>query len=387
MSTKTLSEQSLSILHKRGYDVPLQNGMRYLNNASYLTDDTNDAIIAIPDELESFATLQFLELRPETAKIVWADYARLKSTYPGRNMIFWAVRTYVMGVEGDAWEEGDDWYDAMNRIGMGDSYQARVMHDGFKRLRLTGSAKYWALESIAMRMEFLTVLDGIIKGTAHKLGQHVSYLDANGHIRSHTPVRVLERRGSAIPEILEGCGIFYIAGNISRLVMIEGDGNRLDLLPIRQFPPSDFAEHDSSINLTKQLKFAWEEAMWRKILADGKVVPIGILVIAVPERLLTSMADVTGEQWRDLVWTARKTEPADLAVEYLKEYQWLKGPICRQVNEKVLRMTDPSELQEWRLQDGEKAMQYATTSSEMISLLETACVGKVWVTEICNTRY
>ena len=71
---------------------------------------------------------------------------------------------------------------------------------------------------------------------------------------------------------------------------------------------------------------------------------------------------------------------ADL--EYLTEFQWLVGGLCRQSQNLVARMTDQSQLEVWKLKGNETASQYFTGHRVMFNLLNKECVGKVWVTAL-----
>lgn len=88
---------------------------------------------------------------------------------------------------------------------------------------------------------------------------------------------------------------------------------------------------------------------WAKKIVDGNVVPVGILTIAIPKHLLTSIAQVVGDQWRQLVWASRRREPEDVALAYLGEFQWLTGPLCRLSTNRFKKMSDLAEIEIWKL--------------------------------------
>jgi len=180
---KTLSEESLQILRRRGDDARLQNGFRYVRNSSYLSLDSRESptTVAIPDELESVETFQFLELRPEAAQLAFDYFLQRKAQFPYWANILSAAKDHVMSIKGDADSKTDDWIAVMDRIGLTADYQNRVMDSNYNRMRLTGSAKHWAIEMMTMRFEFLSGLDDLIR--TRDQNRMVCYMDQSGQLQ------------------------------------------------------------------------------------------------------------------------------------------------------------------------------------------------------------
>lgn len=402
----TLSEQSIQILRSRGDDCPLQNGFRYVKNTSYLSQASIDsqATVAIPNELESVETLQFLELCPEAAQFVFNNFLLQKAQFPDRADILSSAIDHVESIQGDAFSEADDdWIDVMNRIGMTSKYQIRVMDPDFSDMRLNGSAKHWIMEMMKMRFEFLDNFDKVIKNHGKGPNRKVGYMDLSDKFKSGPPHLIPEygsSKGPAIgtfstsgpstatatdsqPEKIDGHQMFYRGGSLVRLNMIHSENNRLNIRKIRSAPPGDFSEDIPALYLTKQAPVAWQYAQWVKKFVDGAVVPVGILAIAIPDNLLTSITQVASDyEWRKLVWNSRRLQREDVTLAHLMESQWLTGPLCRQITKKILRMNSPAELEIWKLENGETACQHFTYSIDMLTMLQKACVDKVWITEM-----
>ena len=53
---------------------------------------------------------------------------------------------------------------------------------------------------------------------------------------------------------------------------------------------------------TKQYAVAWEFAKWVWQKAEGIVVPVGILHVAVPRQIFQAAQEVIGDDWRHMVW-------------------------------------------------------------------------------------
>jgi hypothetical protein len=400
----TLSEQSIQILRNRGDDARLQNGFRSVSNTSYLSEDSVDsqATVEIPDKLESVETLEFLELRPEVAQHVFNSFLQQKAEFPHWASIDGAARDHVRSIQGDAFYLHDDWSDVMSRIGLTANFQKRVMDPEYTHMRLTGSAKHWAIEMINMRFEFLFSLDNVIKSHAPGPKHKVSHMDLSGELKAGLPYPVSERSSSKGPVLgtfpsagpsvatandmppvnIDGHQMFFKGGSLVRLNKIFTKTSRLNILQVCSTPPGDFTALSQALYLTKQTSVAWEHAQWAKKIVDGAVVPIGILKIAIPNSLLASITQVAGDEWRNLVWNSRRQDEEDDNLAYLKESQWLTGPLCRQSTNTILKMSTPAELEVWKLKGGETASQHYTASGSMFKMLGDACVDKVWITEM-----
>jgi len=359
--------------------------------------------VAIPDELESVETFQFLELRPETARDVFNYFVQRKVEFPDWATTLGAAIDHVESIEGDAYSETDDWRGIMNAIGLTTNFQNRVMDPEYTRMRLTGTAKFWAVEMMRMRYEFLQSLDNLITTQGRRVNREASH---SGNFKSGPPQPVPKRGSSkgdpvvgifstagpstATAEVdwplaeINGHSTFYKGGPLATLKRIYLNDNPLNL-GIGQIlcsPPTDFTGETMALYLTKQEQVAHQYAKWAKRIVDGKVVPVGLLAIAIPDNLLTSITQVVGEEWRRLVWNSRRQLFGDVGLNHLREYQWLTGPLCRQCPDKVRRLNNPAELEVWKLDTGEAASQHYTASASMYTMLQNACVGKVWIKEI-----
>jgi hypothetical protein len=79
-------------------------------------------------------------------------------------------------------------------------------------------------------------------------------------------------------------------------------------------------------------------------------------------------------------------EPEDITLAYLDEFQGLNGPLCRLSTNRFKKMSNLTGIEMWKLQSGETASQYFTASESISTQLETACVGRVWITEISTVE-
>ena len=165
ISLKVLSYQSIQTLTARG-EAGIQGGYRQVSNTSYATSDSLDSetTVLIPDELDSEETLHFLELNNSTASIVWQQFLDRQQELPDRADVLNSTKRYVAGIEGDAIDDDDaNWIEIMRRIGLTSNFQARIMQEDMKDMRLSGSLKHWVLEMMEMRYDFLKTLDRVLQ--------------------------------------------------------------------------------------------------------------------------------------------------------------------------------------------------------------------------------
>jgi hypothetical protein len=402
-----ISDGSLAILKSRGEATELIDGVRKISNVSYMSRDSVDsqATVEIPDEIDSIKTLEFLELNAETAAVVYDKFLALKAEYPDTDILRFAKR-HVRSVAGDAHLLADDWSGVMQRIGLTSNYQLRVLSPNWVHMRVNSTAKETAIWMMEMRYEFLQALDNFIESPAKGLGRKVSHLDLSGRLQPGTPAipprsdskgkgqpssgifeagPSISTKAREPPSELLGCQLFYKGGSVARLEKLNNPDGTLSLQRLVSTPPTDFSARTAGLYLTKQEKVAFEYAGWAKQVVDGNVVPVGIMCIAIPDVLLSSHTQVFGDQWRELVWCCRHEDfPPDYLSDLTTTYQWIVGPVCHQSNAVVLKMTNSSELVIWKLDRGETASQHYTSSTQMLQLLNSSCVGKVWITNLAR---
>lgn len=121
----------------------------------------------IPEELESLETFKFLEFNDTTAAIVWGRFKSSQSQFPERATVLASAKSHVRGIAGhDTTSENDhEWVDVMRRIGLSSNFQARIMSDELKSMRLSGSLKSWIWQMFEMRYEFLLTLDSVLQAS------------------------------------------------------------------------------------------------------------------------------------------------------------------------------------------------------------------------------
>lgn len=401
---RVLSLSTISQLDEQGQGTSVENGFRKVSNSSYMSASSLDsqATVLIPEYLDSLETVQFLEFQKPTAELL---YARFQATDPdderGPDLIR-IITEHVNGTNGDAIAEDSDqvWIEVLTRMGMTANFRARVMTNEFRDMRDMGSAKEWVLYMIEMRWSFLNDLDSVVTTPALGVEKKASHLDPSGQFTSTSiqvpkqsssksstpktgkfkPTPPLVQTSSNPPPSVVGHQMLFKGTNLSRLeeVFIGPDKRRLNFNRIVSLPPGDFSAVTGGLYLTSQPWVAYRYAEWAAIIADGQVVPMGLLTVAIPQHLMSSIQTVGGEQWSKLVWQSRKQTELFPEVNYLQNFSWLEGPICCKNNAAVRRMHRRSEVFAWT-RHGQQARQTWTGSPSMLQLLNEHCEGKVWV--------
>lgn len=179
--------------------------------------------------------------------------------------------------------------------------------------------------------------------------------------------------------------MFYKGGALGRLESVFRADGSLDFVALGSTPPTEFSYYIKGLYLTKQAEVAWKYAQWAAQVVDGKVVPIGILQVAIPIPLLASTYELVGSDWRAYVWACRYQERAPPKnMDFISNYKWIVGPLCKQGQHQIKKMKDASELVMWRLDSGQPAHQVYAAIPKMLGLLAEHCAGKVWVTSIAS---
>ena len=397
-SARVISQTSIDLLKTRGIPVESKGGCRVVLNTLYMSESSTDSEISvyIPEYLESFETLTFFQLNEESALKVWNTYLAHQQNFPHRASILRSACRYVENVKSTVTAEGnEDWERMLSDLGMSGSFKERVMQLKWENMRLMCDLKETICDMFRARFEFLEDLDNVIKTPAKGVKRRASRLELGGNIRTKSGPPAIPPRTSSLtnqpdiapeiaphPESIEGHTMFLKGATLSRLESIHKADGSLDFARIASTPPGDFSASFRGVYLTKSHQVAWQYAQWAHTVVDGRVVPVGIFYVAIPNHLLASYKEIYGEEWQKFVWNCRQGGALPKELRYLRNFQWLVGPLCHQSNCKFAKMRDTSELEVWKLDRGETACQHFANTDTIIELLDDSCRGKVWIEAI-----
>ena len=146
---------------------PVINGIRQmsistllLNNSSSLSLHTTDSGYAsaeegmlIPTVFESVKTYEFIGFTAETSAKVWAIWTDVGPDGP------WdfeeTARNFIKDQAHDASNLDDDWHQVLQNLGLKEDLYAAILDPAYNSLRLTASAKFWAIDSFQLRFRTL----------------------------------------------------------------------------------------------------------------------------------------------------------------------------------------------------------------------------------------
>lgn len=313
---------------------PVSNEVRRVSSPSWLTPESIDSSesivdVELPEFLNSVESLRFCGLNEKGFQRVFKRYQDGHEV-PGpfnTSLIHFATAAIRHSPIEDAWPQSDDWVSTFN-----------LSED----TTLTGGP-------------------------------------------SQPPIVAIE---SELPSSVQPLHkIFFKGGSMQSLKgFIMKDGALNFRHPsILSSPPGDFSETTLGLYLTTQHKAAWEYAHWKAKVVDGKVVPVEIMTLAVPQELLASKVEVYGDVWRDFVWSNRKPGiMLDDRFDYISGSTWCVGPLCAHSQDIFDSLKDKSEIEVWKLERGECASQWFTSSRAMLQLLSEACRNKIWLKQLIN---
>ena len=135
----------------------------------------------------------------------------------------------------------------------------------------------------------------------------------------------------------------------------------------------DFSSIDDGWYFVKQYESAYRFTRFAAHLLNGNAVPVAILHIAVPKHILASVREMSGDAWREFVWSNRHGRRDRLRGRGLDGHDWLAGPVCVQNTSQVERLDDKSQLRREKLANDQVAVQYWTNNDDVQDTLEDEC--------------
>lgn len=381
------------------------SGSRSVSNSSYMeTQNTSSPVVTsqIPVLLSSIETLRFLEIQQPHAIQIWNAFRTniFQGRAPEDSNLLMAAKDHILyRIHGDCSEENDDWTGLFSAMGMATSFVDRVMDPTFKHMRLMSSAKAITTMYLEDRWEFLETVGERITAPPKKAGRRVASIGQNANPITHSgkvtaatgnpssseSSQTLVESSTAVPTAIPGHRTLYKGGAQARLERILNPNGTLNMTQALSSESGDFSPI-TGLYLTKQYKVAYEYARWAARIVDGRVVPVGILQIVIPEFLLESSYEVVGDEWKNFVYVNSKGVSSRYGeFAHLEDYKWLVGAICHQSQDKFLKnkVSDVQQVEVWSLSDpGEVTSQHYTKSLGMIASLDRECSGKVWISTL-----
>jgi hypothetical protein len=348
----------------------------------------------LPVNLDSVEALRFVGMKKNAAHLILQRF-RTRSdrpTFPDRDEVF-EILGFVEGhIAGrtDAFKEEDDWDSALKGMGVRRSTREGILHQDFTDLRLTQSAKEWALETIRDGWTMLVSLDKTVRRRKHELHRHAQrrHLD---HHEAATPNDTEEGQipilaTTTAPPLDENEYNFFLkGGEKTRLTGLytEASPSALDIELLFSEPPTDFSRDRRLLYLTKQRDLALKYAAYASTRMP--YLDAGILHLAVAKTLLPAPQQVVDADWYNLVWGSRGRETvADEDSECLaaqvkfEDAEILVGACCCENTKKIRNLSKKEDMRKMKLNGGESAEQWVFMTRNVRKQLATHCRDKIW---------
>jgi hypothetical protein len=394
--TLTLSEAAQAVLIPFNFDGPAEPGHRRLRRAAVSSssdESTWDELIDIPIYLHSLQSLRFVGFKKAVAEEILERYHSALIRHGTMPLGFYDFMIgFLEGKSENAYRADHDWDGVLKDLGIRKRVRMGILNPEYDHLRLTKSAKDWALETIEDGWIFLRGIDKAVKRNGKKIKKAFSKdgPGARAKRRSEIGSEAEQQTGSSVhpttiasSTIIEGNNeiVLYKGGSVPRFEKAFSSDGELLLSAMLSTPPSDFSSTQSFLYFSKQYQGAFEYAGYAH--SRNPAQDAGIFKISVPKDLLADPREIFDKEWKELVFACRG--PRKHMQACLKKQQkydeetLLIGPICGISNEQCDDLNEPSELTPLILKTGVKASQHVIKSAKRISDIGEACRGRAMI--------
>jgi hypothetical protein len=394
--TLTLSEAAQAVLIPFNFDGSAEPGHRRLRRAAVSSssdESTWDELIDIPIYLHSLQSLRFVGFKKAAAEVILERYHSALIRHANIPMEFYDFMTgFLEGRPENAYRADHDWDKVLKDLGIRERVRMGILNPDYDHLRLTKSAKDWALITIEDGWIFLTGMDKAVKRNGKKIKKAFSKdgPGARAKRRSEIGSEAEQQTGSLVhptttasSTIIEDNNniVLYKGGTVPRFEEAFSSDGELLLWALISAPPTDFSSTSSFLYFSKQYQCAFEYAGYAHSRHPEQ--DAGIFKISVPKELLADSREIFDEEWKELVFACRS--PKKLARSGLEtqlkydEENLLIGPICGISNEQCKRLNEASELKPLTLKTGVKASQDVIKSVKRITDIGEACQGRAMI--------
>jgi hypothetical protein len=174
-ATRPTNGSALTLLNFNEDPTP-ENGFIRLSHGSYSEwSEESDwaSTVEIPELLESVQSLRFMGMKKRVCQQIYSNWVGAIRDFPNMPVDFFNfIEATIMGAPTDAMTLADDWDAALKDIGMNKATREAILDPRFINMRLTRSAKEWALDTADMGWQFLVNLDETVKKNKNKIIRH-----------------------------------------------------------------------------------------------------------------------------------------------------------------------------------------------------------------------
>ncbi|KAF2788327.1 hypothetical protein K505DRAFT_110557 [Melanomma pulvis-pyrius CBS 109.77] len=388
-ATPTLTEDTLKRIKSKDPNLvsPPSNGTRKISASLLLSpspstcsasdfsaiefEENLKKVVLVPTELYSMESYMFMGFTESRAKDLWERYTS-DPYYEDDCLLEFAVEWLTHNPD-NAMDESDNWFDAMQAIGIEETLQGAIMNIEFQNLRLTQDLLSWIVETIQLNYDALESMDWTIE----------KRLNADEESASVPVLRGGEGSPDE-PKVPENYTVLYKSLLMSRTKeCFDSEGN-INLIFALSDPRSDFSSTRTALYFTPQQWVADKYA--RYALHRAKIPEVRTLELHVPnehfDKLTRWNLDYC-DQWRQLIWYSRRglQYPNEWRKDYSRQ-ELIVGPIASNHNKHFNKMTSWEGVKEghvFKSPDGEVSIQYVWMKERSLDLLNEDVKGKFFL--------
>lgn len=340
-------------------------------SSSLQSEEILKKTVRVPTELYSVETYQFLGFN-ETRS---ADLFQRYLTVTNEELSFLDIAVgFVTYNSTNAFDDSDDWYIAMETIGVNPQLQLALMDPEARHIRLTNDLVAWLVEIFTTN--FLSLED---------MNQTVSTcLDEQDN------ATMPNLRGGDGPSkevlVLENHTAFYKALGMSRMQGTFHEDGTVDLNVIKTKTASDFKNESGPVYFTVD---RWVADHYAMVLKKWVAIPdIRILEIYVPNEHLMEMNPwnlAYDDQWRQLIFYSRRDQgyPGEWRKHHSRQ-KMIVGPVASNANQHFCKMKSWDQIRERHIlasptDPSVKGTQHVWMKRTAVDLLSDAIRGKAYL--------
>ena len=363
--------------------------------------------VEIPQFLESAEAMEFLGFTPKAASDIVQRFQDA-STFIEHDCILEYAKGQVRSSPDVGCPE-DDWTSAMLAMGITQTLCQQILDPQFTDLRLTQNARFWVLDTIKAKFDFLSALDGIIIGSTPRVLGPISLEVRLGRSKkcSYAETKLLKNKAKRRPEtqlvipltqqslldteflLLKGGD----CGRLNRVIRLKTDRKDVNRIAnALSIPPGDFTGLNRALYCTTQMQAAYHYAGYAKarLRTSGKdFIAVGVLHILIPKELMAGAVDIhedkwKGDIWKEYVWNHRLQLTTPDHLRWFDKAPIIVGPVAKCSEKNFERMIESNKdykaLEPVKMSGGETTSQYCIREESLINRINEH--GRFWVDRI-----
>jgi hypothetical protein len=341
------------------------------SNTDSLEWDTSNKVVTVPTDMYSARSYEFLGYTEDQAKDI---YSRWVSEPEDQDSFIDFAISWLTDNHTNALDDADDWYAAMNTMGIEKDLQTAMMDQKYRNVRLTRDLVSWLVEVMEDNWASLESMDWTI--------------DNNLNLQKNASKVPHLRGGEDLPEqpkVPENHIVLYKSLMMSRLKDCFDEDGGINLGSIMTSSPSDFASKHEALYFTPQRWVADQYAGYAK--RKVRISDVLTLELHVPNDHLSKLVrwDLDFcDGWRELVWHSRRAMwYTDSFRKFQTRQELIVGPIAHNHDKHFRKMKEWTNVKRENImiseETGEIGIQYVWMKGRSVMRLDEDMKNKFYL--------